>query len=137
MRRATAALLLACAALAVTAASAQKRSLESGASRMAARPASSDLPAPDAPLPRDAAALASALAVTTRSLRAAVERWDGAAAVPRDVTYLALHHQRILRTMASRRALGDATLARLPRDVAGEARDTVARGAALRRSPAR
>jgi membrane-bound lytic murein transglycosylase B len=41
------------------------------------------------------------------------------------VTYLALRHQRILRLMAARRALGDATLARLPRDVRGEARDTV------------
>jgi membrane-bound lytic murein transglycosylase B len=41
------------------------------------------------------------------------------------VTYLALHHQRMLRFMAARRALGDATLARLAPDVAGEARDTV------------
>ena len=64
--------------------------------------------------------------------------WDGAGEVPRDVTFLALHHQRIVRLMSSRRALGDAVLARLPRDVRGEARDTViARRqlAAIPRSP--
>jgi membrane-bound lytic murein transglycosylase B len=60
--------------------------------------------------------------------------------VPRDVTYLALHHQRLLRLMAARRALGDAALARLAPDVRGEARDTVlARRsvAAIPRSPGR
>jgi membrane-bound lytic murein transglycosylase B len=46
--------------------------------------------------------------------------------VPGDVTLLALHHQRMLRLMSGRRALGDAALKRLPRDVLGEARDTVA-----------
>ena len=69
--------------------------------------------------------LADALTATTRQLRTAVEAWDGTGAAPRDVTYLALHHQRILRQMAERRALGDRTLARLPADVRGEARDTV------------
>ena len=60
--------------------------------------------------------------------------------MPRDVSYLALHHQRMLRLMATRRALGDAALARLPADVRGEARDTViARRqlAAIPRSPGR
>jgi membrane-bound lytic murein transglycosylase B len=60
--------------------------------------------------------------------------------VPRDVTYLALHHQRMLRLMAARRRLGDATLARLPTDVRGEARDTVVGRrhlAAIPRSPGR
>jgi membrane-bound lytic murein transglycosylase B len=84
------------------------------------------LPAPDVALPRQAQPLADALATTTRQLRTAVEAWDGTGAAPRDVTYLALHHQRILRQMAERRALGDRTLARLPADVRGEARDTVA-----------
>lgn len=67
-------------------------------------------------------------------------RWDPAEPAPRDVTYLALHHQRLLRLMTVRRRLGDATLARLPRDVRGEARDTVlARRqlAAIPRSPGR
>ena|SRR5438552_1939922 len=44
---------------------------------------------------------------------------------PTTVTLLALHHQRILRRLTSHRALGHATLARLPPDVRGEARDTV------------
>jgi membrane-bound lytic murein transglycosylase B len=80
-------------------------------------------PAPDAPLPREPAALAAALTTTTRELRAA--GWDGTGDVPGDVTLLALHHQRVLRLMAERRRLGDATLRALPRDVLGEARDTV------------
>jgi membrane-bound lytic murein transglycosylase B len=84
------------------------------------------LPAPDVALPRQAQPLADALTTTTRQLRTAVEAWDGTEAAPRDVTYLALHHQRILRHMAERRTLGNRTLARLPADVRGEARDTVA-----------
>ena len=84
------------------------------------------LPVPDAALPRAPGALGAALTDTARRLRDALRHWDTSAAAPRDVTYLALHHQRILRLMAARRALGDATLARLPRDVRGEAGDTVA-----------
>lgn len=115
-------------AAAVTVAVAQDRS-------SAPRAASSEdqaLPGPDAALPgaaaalpRRPAALAAALTSTTQRLRDALARWDGAGAVPRDVTYLALHHQRMLRLMAKRRALGDATLARLPEAVRGEARDSV------------
>jgi membrane-bound lytic murein transglycosylase B len=82
------------------------------------------LPAADVPLPREPAKLAAAFTETTRRLRAT--GWDGTgAAIPDDVTYLALHHQRILRRMAEQRTLGDATLAELPNDVKGEARDTV------------
>ena len=83
------------------------------------------LPDPGARIPRRPAVLAEELAGTTRRLREALTSWDGAGDVPRDVTYLALHHQRALRLMASRRALGDDVLARLPRDVREEARDTV------------
>jgi membrane-bound lytic murein transglycosylase B len=83
------------------------------------------LPEPDAAIPRTPRRLAQTLADTTRRLRAALDRWDPADPVPDDVTLLALHHQRMLRTMASRRTLGDATLARLPADVRAEARDTV------------
>jgi membrane-bound lytic murein transglycosylase B len=105
-----------------------------------AAPPQEPLPDPDAALPREPAALAAALAATTRRLREALAAWDPATAVPRDVTYLALHHQRILRRMSERRRLGDATLAELPKDVRGEARDTVrARRhlAAIPRSPGR
>jgi soluble lytic murein transglycosylase-like protein len=87
-----------------------------------ARPA---LPPPNAAIPRDPADIAAALATTTRQLRDALGGWDAADPVPEDVTLLALHHQRILRKLASHRALGDATIARLPLDVRGEARDSV------------
>ena len=98
------------------------------------------LPEPNAAIPRRPLPLARALTATTRRLREALGRWDGSREVPRDVTYLALHHQRMLRVMAGRRALGDAALHRLPADVRGEARDTViARRhiAAIPRSPGR
>jgi soluble lytic murein transglycosylase-like protein len=103
-------------------------------------PEEAPLPAPDSALPRRPARLAATLAATTRRLHEALGRWDGAGEVPREVTYLALHHQRMLRLMAEGRALGDATLARLPRDVRGEARDTVLgrrQLAAIPRSPGR
>jgi soluble lytic murein transglycosylase-like protein len=101
-------------------------------------PDTDPLPPPDAALPRAPDRLAATLTVTTRRLRDAVQHWDPADAVPRDVTYLALHHQRMLRLMTDRRALGDATVARLPADVRGEARDTILgrrQLAAIPRSP--
>jgi hypothetical protein len=115
------------AAVGVTVAAAQE-SPDAPTPRPAAlspTPETDPLPAPDAALPRTPDRLAAMLTDTTRRLRDAVQRWDPAAAVPRDVTYLALHHQRMLRLMTERRKLGDATLGRLPADVRGEARDTV------------
>jgi Transglycosylase SLT domain len=103
-------------------------------------PETEPLPAPGAALPRRPAPLAATLTATTRRLRDALERWDAADAAPRDVTYLALHHQRLLRLMSSERRLGDAALARLPGDVRGEARDTIAGRrhlAAIPRAPGR
>jgi soluble lytic murein transglycosylase-like protein len=103
-------------------------------------PEAQPLPAPNSALPRSPARLAARLTATTRWLRDALGRWDPAGEVPRDVTYLALHHQRILRLMGVRRGLGDATLARLPRDVRGEARETMLGRrhlAAIPRSPGR
>lgn len=103
-------------------------------------PVQRPLPAPDAALPRRPAALAAELAVTTRRLDAALGDWNPAGQVPRAVTSLALYQQRLLRLMAARRALGDATLARLPADVRGFAADTVRAQrslAAIPRSPGR
>ena len=103
-----------------------------------AAPNQEPLPAPRSALPRRPGPLAASLTAATQRLRAALGQWDPATAAPRDVTYLALHHQRILRLMADRRRLGNATLVRLPADVRGEARDTVlARRhlAAIPRSP--
>jgi membrane-bound lytic murein transglycosylase B len=120
--RVVAVLLIASAAAAVTAAVAAER--HEGRSRAVSRAAPA-LPAPDAPLPRTPDRLAATLTTTTRRLRDALRGWDANGAVPRDVTYLALHHERMLRLMAAHRRLGDATVALLPRDVRGEARDTV------------
>src|SRR4051812_12752929 len=102
--------------------------------------AAAPLPAPDGALPRVPGVLADSVTVTTRRLRDALARWDPATPVPRDVTYLALRQQRILRLMAARRALGDATLRLVGQDIRGEARDTVLGRrslAAIPRSPGR
>jgi membrane-bound lytic murein transglycosylase B len=92
-------------------------------------------PAPSAPLAHAPAPLAADLATTIRELRADEARWDGHSPVPRDITLLALHHQRLLRRMTADRRLGDATLRALPRDVRGEARDTVRARRALAAIP--
>jgi soluble lytic murein transglycosylase-like protein len=88
-------------------------------------PLEEPLPPPDVALPQAPAALGMTLTDTARRLRAAIGRWGGTGTVPRDVTLLALHQQRMLRLMTARRALGNPTLARLPRDVRAEARATV------------
>ena len=139
MRRWLAVLLAVGAAAAVGIAVAQERD-DAPWPRPIGPPEARPLPAPRAALPRRPDRLAATLTGTTRRLRDAVGRWDPAGPAPREVTYLALHHQRLLRLMTVRRGLGDATLARLPRDVRGEARDTVlARRhlAAIPRSPGR
>jgi membrane-bound lytic murein transglycosylase B len=126
VRRWLAALLVTGAAVGVAVAAAHEP--EDAPTPLAAptpTPVPDPLPAPGAALPRDPEGLAAALARTTRRLHDAVEQWDPAQAVPRDVTYLALHHQRMIRLMTDRRRLGDATLERLPADVRDEARDTV------------
>ena len=116
------ALLLAGVAAVVTVAVAQERDGSPPRAVSALQPA---LPAADVALPRQPEGLARTLTATTRRLRNALGQWDATGAVPRGVTFLALHHQRMLRTMAKRRALGDAALQRLPAAVRGEARDTV------------
>jgi soluble lytic murein transglycosylase-like protein len=104
--------------------------------RAAQAPSPTPLPRPDAPLPREPAALADALTSTTLALRGEIERWrrDGDPAAgppPEAVTLLALHQQRIYRRIAPARRLGDRVLALLPPSVAGEARDTLAARRAL------
>jgi membrane-bound lytic murein transglycosylase B len=131
--------VVAAAGLAIAVADEPDRSPEPATS-VARQPEPQPLPDPVEEIPRRPERLAGAFAATTRRLREALEDWDGSGEVPRDVSHLALHHQRMLRLMAARRALGDAALARLPADVRGEARDTViARRqlAAIPRSPGR
>jgi membrane-bound lytic murein transglycosylase B len=139
--RALCVLLATAAAAGLTVAVAQERHDDPGSSPGSAESSEAQpLPAPDSAIPRSPARLAATLTVTARRLRDALRRWDGTDDVPRDVTYLALHHQRMLRLMAARRALGDATVARLAPDVRGEARDTMLgrrQLAAIPRSPGR
>ena len=131
------------AAAAVLAAACADDDADAGAGRTTAaqqQPEPEPLPDPEAALPRDPRRMAETFTATTRRLHDALGDWDGAGDVPRDVTYLALHHQRMLRLMATRRALGDAALAALPGEVRGEARDTIIgrrRLDAIPRSPGR
>jgi hypothetical protein len=124
VRRVVAIVLIVFAAAGLTVAAARQGS-DPHSSTTPTTPAGTALPAPNAAIPADPASLAAALTTTTRHLRDALGRWVPIEPVPEDVTLLALHHQRILRRLASHRALGDATLARLPLAVRGEARDTV------------
>jgi Transglycosylase SLT domain len=137
------AVLVALAAAAVLAVACADDDADRSAGRTAVaqqQPEPEPLPDPEAALPRDSGRLAETFTATTRRLRDSLDRWDGGGDVPRDVTYLALHHQRMLRLMATRRALGDSVLAALPREVRGEARDTIIgrrRLDAIPRSPGR
>jgi hypothetical protein len=108
----------------ITVAAVQQQGADPSGSAIPA-PTGPTLPTPNAAIPLDPARLATALTTTTRQLRDALGHWNPAGPVPGDVTLLALHHQRILRRLASHRVLADATLVRLPSDVRGEARDTV------------
>jgi membrane-bound lytic murein transglycosylase B len=122
VRRVLATVLAVCAATGLTVAAAHRRGANSPRPTTPAGPA---LPAPNAAIPPDPARLAAALTTTARHLRDALGRWDPADRIPEDVTLLALHHQRILRRLTAHRDLGNATLARLPLDVRGGARDSV------------
>jgi soluble lytic murein transglycosylase-like protein len=98
-------------------------------------------PQAGAPLPREAPRLADDLAATTKRLRAEIEEWTGRGnpargGPPPAVAALARRQQRIYRLLEPRRRLGRRVLARLPRSVAGEARDTLAARRALRAIPA-
>src|SRR5829696_9537442 len=65
-------------------------------------------PAPNAPLPKDPAALAQRLAETDDALAQAIDRWRAEGSLesfppPDDVTLLALHQQRIHLFLTARR----------------------------------
>ena len=125
MHRLLAVLLAIAVAAGVAAAVAQEPGDDTGGGEPRAAATEAALPDADAALPKQPPSLARTLTSTTRRLRAALAQWDGSGAVPRDVTYLALYHQRMLRFMAKRHGLGDAALRRLPQSVRGEAADTV------------
>jgi soluble lytic murein transglycosylase-like protein len=94
------------------------------------------LPAPNAPIPRDPAALAPALTRTTLALRSAIDRWTqaggtGSGPPPRAVVLLALYQQRVYRDLDQDPKLAARTIARLPAGLATEARTNVAAGTRL------
>lgn len=85
------------------------------------------LPGPDDRIPKDADRLASELASTWTSLRAAIARWrtegdPGTWPPPDDVELLALHEQRIYRLLGHHEALAVEVLDRLPHRIAVQAR---------------
>jgi membrane-bound lytic murein transglycosylase B len=94
-----------------------------------ARPSSASdqgLPAPDVPIPADAARAADALTRTTAALRRAIDGWRGRGDPPQSVVLLALHQQRIYRVLARNPELARRTIARLKGPPAAQARDNVA-----------
>jgi membrane-bound lytic murein transglycosylase B len=77
-------------------------------------------PGPRAPIPRDPAALARALVSTKAELAGAVDAWraNGESRPPDEVTLDALYVQRIELLLAARPGLAQATLERVPPNVA-------------------
>jgi len=71
-------------------------------------------PPPNAPIPRDPAALAARLDSTSQDLGVAIDRWrPRTGRVPEDVTLYALYQQRILLLLSGRPRLGSAVFSRL------------------------
>jgi hypothetical protein len=88
------------------------------------------LPAPDAAIPTDPSRLARSLAGTTAELRRATDDWmrkgDPAKGNPPEpVVLLALHQQRIYRYLARNPQVASRTYAKLPKALAGQAKDNV------------
>jgi soluble lytic murein transglycosylase-like protein len=96
-------------------------------------------PAPDAPLPREPAAIARSLAATTASLEAAVDGWrtTGTARPPRELRLWALHQQRLYLALGlAPRRDAEVVLAALPASLRADARDVIgARRALVRLTP--
>jgi Transglycosylase SLT domain len=84
------------------------------------------LPAPDGPLPRDAAGVTAQLTTVSALLDAAAVAWNGHAAPPAPVAYLALRQQRLLYRLAARPSLARAVVPRLRGRLRAEARDVIA-----------
>ena len=94
------------------------------------------LPAPDATIPESPEGLSGALEGTTPALLAAIERWADdpglSTAPPRDVRLLALHQYRLTTALTQGPKLLDATVAFLPRALAGQVRANATAGAKIR-----
>ena len=88
-------------------------------------------PPPNAPLPREAPALARALTAHTEALHAGVDGWRGDGVLPDDVELEALYQQRIFIHLTGKPVLQRAVLARLRGRIRREAAETLAARAAL------
>ncbi|MEV6863965.1 transglycosylase SLT domain-containing protein [Streptosporangium subroseum] len=88
------------------------------------------LPDPDAPIPKDPARLARSLTDTVAALRRATDDWTrkgnpAKGQPPEPVVLLALHQQRIYRYLARNPRVASRTYAKLPKALAGQAKDNV------------
>jgi membrane-bound lytic murein transglycosylase B len=93
-------------------------------------------PPPNAPIPREPAAVARALTEHTDALHAGVDGWRGRGPVPADVELEALYQQRIFIHLTSNPRLARAVVARLQGRMRREAAETLkARGALVRLTP--
>jgi membrane-bound lytic murein transglycosylase B len=88
-------------------------------------------PPPNAPLPREPAALAEALTEHTEAVQEGVDAWRGQGRVPADVELEALYQQRIFIHLTAKPRLARAVVERLRDRVRREAMETLAARAAL------
>jgi len=88
-------------------------------------------PPPNAPLPREPAALATALTEHTEALQEGVGAWRGQGAVPADVELEALYQQRLFIHLTAKPGLARAVVERLRGRIKREATETLAARAAL------
>jgi membrane-bound lytic murein transglycosylase B len=88
-------------------------------------------PPPNAPLPRDPAALAEALTEHTEALQEGVDAWRGQGRVPADVELEALYQQRLFIHLTAKPRLAREVVERLRGRIRREATETLAARAAL------
>ncbi len=88
-------------------------------------------PPPNAPIPREPAAIARALNEHTVALQEGVDAWRGQGEVPEDVELEALYQQRIYIHLTAKPQLARAVVARLRGRIRSEAKETLAARAAL------
>jgi membrane-bound lytic murein transglycosylase B len=82
-------------------------------------------PAVDQPLPQTPAAVATALASTDASLRAAVDGWTKSGPPPRDVVLFALYQQRLYRLLARDTVVARGALPLLPASLRATSSDLI------------
>jgi Transglycosylase SLT domain len=98
-----------------------------GAALLVVGSATAAPPGVTAPIPKEAAPLASTLLQTTADLEKAIGNWNPkSSAAPQSVVLLALYQQRIYRLLTRDSGLATRTLALVPRDLQKVSRDLLA-----------